>query len=124
MRVLVACVIGLAVGSSVNYAQAAAQVIDFYLSEDRKVEREALISVCHRDDDESKELLRGYVREGMRLNPQYSGLFRTVEQDDIIPQGDGKEPLQVHKGDLIFASFKNAHLNVSYNFVRLSTKTF
>ena len=69
MRVLVACVIGLAVGSSVNYAQAAAQVIDFYLSEDRKVEREALISVCHRDDDEAKELLRGYVREGMRLNP-------------------------------------------------------
>lgn len=112
-RDLVACVIGLAVGSSVNYAQAVAQVVDFYLGADRAQERAALIDVCKRDDAKSKELLKGYVREAMRLNPQFGGLFRVAVQDDVVPQGTGFQPLQVKKGDLLFAGFKNAHLNVS-----------
>lgn len=112
-RDLVACVIGLAVGSSVNYAQAVAQVVDFYLGADRAQERAALINVCKRDDAKSKELLKGYVREAMRLNPQFGGLFRVAVQDDVVPQGTGFQPLQVKKGDLLFAGFKNAHLNVS-----------
>lgn len=112
-RDLVACVIGLAVGSSVNYAQAVAQVVDFYLGADRAQERAALINVCKRDDAKSKELLKGYVREAMRLNPQFGGLFRVAVQDDVVPQGTGFQPLQVKTGDLLFAGFKNAHLNVS-----------
>lgn len=112
-RDLVACVIGLAVGSSVNYAQAVAQVVDFYLGADRAQERAALISVCKRDDAKSKELLKGYVREAMRLNPQFGGLFRVAVQDDVVPQGTGFQPLQVKTGDILFAGFKNAHLNVS-----------
>lgn len=112
-RDLVACVIGLAVGSSVNYAQAVAQVVDFYLGDDRAQERAALINICKRDDAKSKELLRGYVREAMRLNPQFGGLFRVAVQDDVVPQGTGFQPLQVKTGDILFAGFKNAHLNVS-----------
>lgn len=110
---LVACVIGLAVGSSVNYAQAVAQVVDFYLSEDRAQERAALVELCKKDDKQSAELLKGYVREAMRLNPQFGGLFRAAVADATVPQGDGFEPLQVQAGDLLFASFKNANLNVS-----------
>ncbi|THH11068.1 hypothetical protein EW145_g888 [Phellinidium pouzarii] len=110
-RDLVACVIGLVVGSSVNYSQAVAQVVDFYLDDNRAKERAELIAVCARDDPHSAELLRGYVREGMRLNPQFGGLFRAVAQDDSVPQGDGLAPLPVKAGDLIFASFKNANLN-------------
>ncbi|EJC98652.1 heme peroxidase [Fomitiporia mediterranea MF3/22] len=108
---LVGCVIGLAVGSSVNYAQATAQVIDFYLSDERAKERAQIIELCKRNDGEAEELLKGYVREAMRLNPQFGGLFRAVMQDDTVPQGDGFQPMQVKAGDLLFASFKNAHLN-------------
>jgi hypothetical protein len=54
------------------------------------------------------------------LNPQFGGLFRAVAEDDVIPQGDGFTPLKVSKGDLLFASFKNAHLNVSNFSWRLS----
>lgn len=114
MNELVACVIGLAVGSSVNFAQAAAQVIDFYMREDRSKERTALIAACCAPDGDAKaaELIRGFVREGMRLNPQFGGLFRVCVQDDVVPQGAGFADMQVKKGDLLFASFKNAHLNV------------
>ena len=63
-------------------------------------------------DKEAEEEMRGFVREAMRLNPQFGGLFRAVAMDDVVPQGEGFQPMQVKKGDLLFASFKNAHLNV------------
>ena len=46
------------------------------------------------------------------LNPQFTGLWRDAEVDASIPQGDGLPPLEVKAGDRIWASFKNAHLNV------------
>ena len=62
-RELVAEVVGLAVGSSVNYAQAAAQVVDFYLDGARANERAEIQKLVQKTDAESAELLRGYVRE-------------------------------------------------------------
>ncbi|KAF8879290.1 heme peroxidase [Infundibulicybe gibba] len=101
---LVATVVGLAVGSSVNYAQAAVHVVDFYLDDKREKERIHLLQL-HR-------LLRGYVREAMRApNPQFTGLWRDAAVDADIPQGNGLPPLSVKAGDRIWASFKNAHLN-------------
>lgn len=128
-RELVANVIGLAVGSSVNYAQSVAQVVDFYLSDERTKEREQVIALAKRPegDKEAEELMKGYVREAMRLNPQFGGLFRAVVQDGTVPQGDGFEPLRVKAGDLLFASFKNAHLNVSrvcLDYVLITTNEF
>lgn len=84
------------------------------MREDRSNERAALIDACLKDerDEEAMELVRGYVREGMRLNPQFAGLFRIATEDDEIPQGGGSPPLVVQKGDWVFASYKNAHLNV------------
>ena len=49
----------------------------------------------------------------MRLNPQFAGLFRTAAKDCTISQGDGLPDLHFKAGDVIFGSFKNAHLNVS-----------
>lgn len=46
------------------------------------------------------------------LNPQFTGLWRDVAEDAQIPQGPGLPPLNVKKGDRLWASFKNAHLNV------------
>lgn len=46
------------------------------------------------------------------LNPQFSGLLRAVAEDDIIPIDDTNS-VPVRRGDLVFASFRNAQLNVS-----------
>ncbi|KAF5365312.1 hypothetical protein D9758_005455 [Tetrapyrgos nigripes] len=108
---LVANVVGLAVGSSVNYAQAAVHVIDFYFDDARAAERAKIIALAQATDSASTETLRGYVREGMRLNPQVTGLYRDVLADASIPQGNSLPNLDVKKGDRLFGSLKNAHLN-------------
>ena len=63
---LVGNILGLAVGASVNYAQASVQVIDFYLDDTRKDDYNAIVHLSKRYDGESAELLRGYVCEAMR----------------------------------------------------------
>ncbi|KAF9257706.1 heme peroxidase [Marasmius fiardii PR-910] len=110
---LVANVVGLAVGSSVNYAQAAVQVIDFYFDDERAAERAQVISLSKATDATSTATLRGYVREAMRLNPQVTGLYRDVAADASIPQGNGLPNLDVKAGDRLFGSLKNAHLNAT-----------
>jgi len=110
---LVATVVGLAVGSSVNYAQAAVHVVDFYFDDAREQERIQILKLVQSDDSKSTELLRGYVREAMRLNPQFTGLWRGVAVDSVIPQGPDLPPMQVKAGDRLWASFKNAHRNPS-----------
>jgi hypothetical protein len=69
---LVATTVGLAIGTSVNFAQSAVHVIDFYLDPKREKEYIQILQLIHKTDERSAELLRGYVREGMRLNPQVS----------------------------------------------------
>ncbi|TFK61373.1 heme peroxidase [Pluteus cervinus] len=108
---LVATVIGFAVGQSVNYAQAAVQVVDFYLDKERDEERNVIVELAQRDDDASIELLRGYTREAMRLNPQFTGLWRASAVAITIEQGSGRPPVQLQPRDLIWGSFRNAHLN-------------
>jgi linoleate 10R-lipoxygenase len=51
---------------------AAVMVIDFYLDEARKQEREQIIQLVNKTDDASNELLRGYVREAMRKSKEQS----------------------------------------------------
>ncbi|KAJ7704765.1 heme peroxidase [Mycena rosella] len=113
LNALVATVVGLAVGSSVNYAQAAVHVIDFYLDDAHQQERLQISKLVQNDDSKSTDMLRGYVREAMRLNPQFTGLWRDVAADAVIPQGKGLPPMNVKAGDRIWASFKNAHTNPS-----------
>ncbi|KAJ7103706.1 heme peroxidase [Mycena crocata] len=108
---LVGAVLSLAVGSCLNQAQATVHVIDFYLDDARKEERLKILKLVHSDDPESTELLRGYVREGMRLNPQFTSLFREATVDAVIPQGHGLPDVHVKAGDFVVGSFRNAHLN-------------
>jgi len=112
MDELVACVVGLAVGSSVNVSQALAQVVDLYLQPQYAADFEMLKQACRAGNTER---VRGYVREGMRLAPQFAGLLRTVAgapgEQTVIEQGSGMEKVVVQTGDLIFASFKHAGMN-------------
>ncbi|KAH7928581.1 heme peroxidase [Leucogyrophana mollusca] len=104
---LVANIVGLAVGSSVNHAHAAINVVDFYLDESRKEDFEVIQKLISQDNDQSNELLRGYVREAMRLNPQFTGLWRVSKVEADIPGTNYK----VQPGDHIWGGFKKAHLN-------------
>ncbi|KAJ7894889.1 heme peroxidase [Mycena olivaceomarginata] len=130
MNELVANVMGIAVGSSVNYAQgacfalrtcisgsenstAAVHVIDFYLDDARQHERAQILKLVHLNDEKSTDLLRGYVREAMR---KYSPMYRTcgvfTGMLGLNPQYGGLWRDVVEGcGDRIWASFKNAQLN-------------
>jgi len=49
--------------------------------------------------------------EGMRLRPQFEGLWREATVDALINQGPGLPPLEIKAGDRLRGSFRNAHLN-------------
>ena len=51
-------------------------------------------------------------RPQLGLKPQFPGLWREAVVDATIPQGPGLPPLEIKTGDRIWASFRNAHLNV------------
>jgi linoleate 10R-lipoxygenase len=63
---LVGNILDVAVGSSVNLAQASVHVVDFYLDDAQEKERKHIIQLCNSNDAQSAELLRGYVCEAMR----------------------------------------------------------
>lgn len=52
------------------------------------------------------------------LRPQYPGLWRESIVNTVIDQGPGLPPLEVKKGDRLYASFRNAHVNVSNLVIR------
>ena len=87
--------------------EALARIIDFYLSDAQKESREDLIKLSKGSDTGSWERIKGYVREGLRLKPETTGVYRQVASDDDIPQG-----VHVRKGDLLFLHYKDAQLNV------------
>lgn len=47
--------------------------------------------------------------KGLEQSP---GLFRVAKEDVVIPQGNGFADIKAAKGDLIFADFAKAHMNV------------
>ncbi|KAF9458998.1 heme peroxidase [Collybia nuda] len=108
---LVATVVGLAIGASVNFAQAAVNVVDFYLDEEHNTERQEIITLTQFESAENTELLRGYVREAFRLNPQFQGLWRRSAVKTTINQGDGFPAVHLEEGDIIWASLRNAQRN-------------
>ena len=68
-RDIVAEVIGLAIGGGMIYAQAVAQIVDFYMDDERAAERAEIVKLANADsqDPEQKKLLLGYVREGQSM---------------------------------------------------------
>ncbi|KDR73404.1 hypothetical protein GALMADRAFT_142500 [Galerina marginata CBS 339.88] len=103
--------LGVAVGASVNHGHATVNVVDFYLDDARKKERDHIVELVKYNDADSNALLLGYVSEAMRLKPQFEGLWREATVDAVINQGSGLPPLEVKAGDRLRGSFRNAHLN-------------
>ncbi|KAL4262777.1 Heme peroxidase [Pleurotus pulmonarius] len=108
---LIGNIVGLAIASSVTIAQGAVHTVDFYMDDARAKERAEIIRLVKKDDAQSTELLQGYVREALRLNPPVPGIWRDVAVDATIPQGGNLPPIKVKAGDRIWGSFRTAHLN-------------
>ncbi|KEP48319.1 linoleate diol synthase [Rhizoctonia solani 123E] len=104
-------VLGIAAGSTMNFAQAVAHTIDFYLQAQHHKQLQHIVKLAFKDDEESSKLLAGYYREAARLNPQPSGHFRTAAETHEIPQGVDVPSIHVQQGDLLFCSYKNTHLD-------------
>lgn len=62
---LVANIVGLANGSSVNQAHTALNVIDFYLEDSRKDNLKDILGLIAKNDAASNQRLKGYIREAM-----------------------------------------------------------
>jgi linoleate 10R-lipoxygenase len=119
---LVASINSMAVGSSANYAQACTQVIDFYLDDDRTVERAEIIKLVKRprDDKDAERKLIGYIKEAQRLAPQFPGLFRVNKtahpikiEEGVVEPGKDPEIVTIQPGQQVFCSFYKAQTNVS-----------
>ncbi|KAG8896210.1 hypothetical protein FRC00_006290, partial [Tulasnella sp. 408] len=87
----------------------AALVLNFYLDDERKAEREEIIKLVKSEKAESKSLLLGYILEALRLDPQAPGIFRQAAVDVEVKESNGLAPVRVKKGDTIFVSLKNAN---------------
>ncbi|KAF8587829.1 linoleate diol synthase [Ramaria rubella] len=98
-------VYSIVVIASVEFAQALVHVINFYLDDDRSVERETISFLTQSADRQADLQLEGYVREALRLDTPLSGVYREAKLDQQIGL------LQVKKDERLFLSVADANLD-------------
>ncbi|KZS87971.1 heme peroxidase [Sistotremastrum niveocremeum HHB9708] len=98
-----ACIIA----SGVIWSHAMSLVIDFYLDDERAKERFIIQQLCTDSSHGSDELLVGYCREALRLNPQTPGVFRVVNEVTEVLEGPERNLTTVIPGDEIFVSLSS-----------------
>jgi len=105
-------VLGLAIISIANYACAMTHIVNFYLDDERALEREAIISLCRqRTDAASDEVLAGYGREALRFDPQAPWILRQATVDSSLEQGGDLPNLNIRSGDFLFLDVKQANMD-------------
>jgi len=106
-------VFGLIVASVANWAMAATHVINFYLDEERVEEKRHIERLAKDRSTAATDLLAGFAREALRLDPQAPGIFRDAAQDVIVEEGHGRPSVSIKKGERIFVSLAHANMDVS-----------
>ncbi|KAK4057316.1 hypothetical protein OIO90_001813 [Microbotryomycetes sp. JL221] len=109
LNALVQCTMTASVA---NQGEAAAHVINFYLDDKQKVHYDALCRLAQDDSDESDRLVRGYILEALRLDPQVPFIPRVAKVDKDIQDGD--RVVHVKAGEFMFPSLKNAGRDEKY----------
>ncbi|KDQ09782.1 hypothetical protein BOTBODRAFT_507785 [Botryobasidium botryosum FD-172 SS1] len=104
-------VLGLLIICIANYACAMTHIVNFYLDDERTLEREAIISLCRqRSDATSDGVLAGFAREALRFDPQAPWILRQATTDSTIEQG-ATPSLNIRKGDFLFLNVKQAYMD-------------
>ncbi|KAK2592292.1 hypothetical protein QQS21_010012 [Conoideocrella luteorostrata] len=99
-------VIPTAAAACATQAQAWAQLIDIYLSDDYKSHWPEIQRLAQSDDPASFEVLKRYALEGFRLFPAASGVLRVVASPTPVTIPSAPTPLA--PGATVFADFITA----------------
>jgi len=95
----------ISVGATSEYSQAMIHVLNLYLEPEFAVEAEEIKLLANSKEVNSAELLEGYVREALRLDPPVPGVHRTCSTDFTV------EGAEFKKGDRYYLSMTNANLD-------------
>lgn len=92
--------------AAATQAQAWAQLIDIYLSDEYKHHWPAIVSHAQSDTPEAFEQLKKYALEGFRLFPGASGVLRVSPESTTLTDGPNTTPLPA--GSQLFCDFMTA----------------
>jgi len=100
-------IIGTISGAVATQGEAASLVVDFYLRPENKSHLEEIRKLADKTDEESDNLMLGYVLEALRFNPSIPGLFRRATESISVDNGSEK----FNKDERIFLSLGSAHMD-------------
>jgi len=95
----------IAVGVSAEYSQALIHVVNHYLEPEYAAELEKIKLLSASSEVKSAELLEGYVREALRLDPPIPGVHRDCVADFSVEGSEFK------KGNRYYLSIANANVD-------------
>ncbi|TFK61377.1 heme peroxidase [Pluteus cervinus] len=105
-KTLSSTTLGLAVLSSVSWAQTCAAAVRFYLDDKRAQERDILRGLVTEGREVNPQIM-GYIREAQRLDPAVTTLHRIVHRNAVIQLQDGST-IELNQGDKVVADLKAA----------------
>ncbi|KZT38100.1 linoleate diol synthase [Sistotremastrum suecicum HHB10207 ss-3] len=95
-------IFAIVIGASVLLSQSFVHVINLYLDDDYKSSRDDIIKLARLGSPRGDDLLEGYVREALRLDPAVPGVYRVTRNEASLSS------LKIPKGSRVFASLANA----------------
>ncbi|KAK9371618.1 heme peroxidase [Lipomyces chichibuensis] len=99
-------VIATAAAAVATQAQAFAQILDLYLSDEYKKHWAAIQELARSENSTAFTKLKRYAMEGLRLATPSSGTLRVAADDVFIK--DGSKTVNIRKGDRVFTNFAQA----------------
>jgi linoleate 10R-lipoxygenase len=102
-------VVAAVIPTAAHFSQAIAHVIDFYLNDEKKAEREEIVRLSKTLDGDrtSGQKIMQFVHEALHANPLVRGVYRTSASETVL--GFDKVPA----GARVFASIIDANRDVS-----------
>ncbi|CAG8536028.1 18355_t:CDS:2 [Acaulospora morrowiae] len=104
--------LGTISGGVTPMAQAASQIVDFYLRPENKSHLEEIRRLADKNDKESENLILGYILEALRFYPVVPSLLRRASVSSSIDDKTNGT-VNVEKGDTVVLSLASAHMDSS-----------
>ncbi|CAG8445221.1 1573_t:CDS:1 [Acaulospora colombiana] len=104
--------LGTISGGVTLMAQAASQIVDFYLRPENESHLKEIRKLVNNNDEESENLILGYILEALRFYPVVPALLRRATTSTSINDGSNGI-LDFKKDDTILVSIASAHMDPS-----------
>ncbi|KAF8761291.1 Linoleate diol synthase [Rhizoctonia solani] len=96
-----------AIVASFEYVPALINVVNFYLDPAQAEHKTQLVALASSKDPQANNVIAGYVREALRLDPLFSHARRVVVENTSVKGSNYK------RGDSLFLSIADSNLDVS-----------